>query len=96
MGTDQTDPGDSWCERLSKSLSSGSGLPAATLTPHLRGRVLRIARDVAHGTERKNAPVATFIAGRYVEARCAEGADAETALNEVAEAVARLLPGATP
>jgi Domain of unknown function (DUF6457) len=96
MGTNQTDPDDTWYERLSEALSGDAGRPAATLTPHLRGQVLRIARDVAHGTERKNAPVATFIAGRYVEARCAEGADAQTALNEVAEAVARLLPDATP
>jgi Domain of unknown function (DUF6457) len=96
MDTDQADPDDTWYERLTEALSGGSGRAAATLTPHQRGQVLRIARDVAHGTERKNAPVATFIAGRYVEARCAEGADAGTALNEVAEAVGRLLPDATP
>ncbi len=28
--------------------------------------VLALARDVAHGTERKNAPVAAFLAGRFV------------------------------
>jgi hypothetical protein len=28
--------------------------------------LLALARDVAHGTERKNAPLATFLAGRFV------------------------------
>ena len=28
--------------------------------------VLALARDVAHGTERKNAPIAAFLAGRFV------------------------------
>jgi hypothetical protein len=28
--------------------------------------VLALARDVAHGTERKNAPLASFLAGRFV------------------------------
>jgi hypothetical protein len=28
--------------------------------------ILALARDVAHGTERKNAPLAAFLAGRFV------------------------------
>jgi hypothetical protein len=28
--------------------------------------ILDLARDVAHGTERKNAPLAAFLAGRFV------------------------------
>jgi hypothetical protein len=88
------DPG--WCERFGDSLVSASGLAAPPLTPQLRARVLTLARDIAHGTERKNAPVCAFIAGRYVEARRAQGVDAETALSEVAEAAARLLRHATP
>jgi hypothetical protein len=28
--------------------------------------ILALARDVAHGTERKNAPIAAFLAGRFV------------------------------
>jgi hypothetical protein len=28
--------------------------------------LLDLARDVAHGTERKNAPLAAFLAGRFV------------------------------
>jgi len=30
--------------------------------------ILDLARDVAHGTERKNAPLAAFLAGRFVGA----------------------------
>jgi hypothetical protein len=84
-----------WCDRLAESLVGAGALGPDALTPQLHGRVLRIARDVAHGSERRNAPVAAFLAGRYVEARRAAGVDAETALSEVAEAVARLLRATT-
>jgi hypothetical protein len=87
------DPG--WCERFGDSLAGGAGLAASPLTPKLQARLLSIARDIAHGTERKNAPVCAFIAGRYVEARCAQGVDVGTALSEVAEAAARLLRDTT-
>ncbi len=30
--------------------------------------VLALARDVAHGSERRNAPLATFLAGQFVTA----------------------------
>ena len=30
--------------------------------------ILDLARDVSHGTERKNAPLAAFLAGRFVGA----------------------------
>jgi hypothetical protein len=30
--------------------------------------ILALARDVAHGSERKNAPLAAFLAGRFVGA----------------------------
>ena len=55
--------------------------------------VLAIARDVAHGTERKCAPLAAFVAGRYVQAATDAGRDPSGALREVSEAVARLLEG---
>jgi Domain of unknown function (DUF6457) len=84
-----------WCERFGASLA-GSALVGPVITPELRATLLRIARDVAHGTERRNAPVAAFIAGRYVEARRAQGVTAAAALSEVAEVAARLLPDATP
>jgi Domain of unknown function (DUF6457) len=85
-----------WCERFGASLMAASGQAASPITPRLQARLLTIARDIAHGTERRNAPVCAFIAGRYVEARHAQGVDADAALSEVAEAAARLLRDATP
>ena len=55
------------------------------------GALLRISREVAHGTERLNAPLSTYLAGRYVAARIADGADEATAVAEVADAVRRTL-----
>lgn len=51
-------------------------------------RLLELARDVAHGSERKNAPLATFIAGMYVATREQAVADS---LTEVIDAAGRVL-----
>lgn len=56
------------------------------------GPILDLARVVAHGTERKNAPLASYLAGRYAAAREAEGIEPATALAE-ALAVAEALFG---
>lgn len=61
------------------------------MTPQTQAALLTIARDVAHGTERKYAPLASFIAGRYVELAARDGRDVETALRDVSDAVGRLL-----
>jgi hypothetical protein len=60
------------------------------------GAMLRLAREVAHGVERKLAPLSTFVAGRHVARRMGEGATPETALREVMEAAAALIPEAGP
>ncbi len=49
------------------------------------GALLGLARTVAHTTERRYAPLSTYLAGRYVAARVAAGVPLEDAL---AEAVA--------
>lgn len=46
--------------------------------------ILDFTRRVAHGSERKNAPLATFLAGWYVGARVAAGADPASAWAEAA------------
>ena len=48
--------------------------------------LLDLARTVAHATERRNAPLATYLAGRFVAQRVAAGVAPAEAL---AEAVAR-------
>jgi hypothetical protein len=75
-----------WLDRLASSL--GEQRPSREEI----GWALRVARDVAHGVERKLAPVSTYVAGAHVARRKAEGASAEVALREVDEAVAALLP----
>ena len=53
--------------------------------------ILDLARDVAHGTERRFAPLSAYLAGRYVTRRVAEGATTEEAVREAQEVVGRLL-----
>ena len=53
--------------------------------------ILDLARDVAHGTERRFAPLSAYVAGKYVTRRIAEGASAEEAVHEAEEMVGRLL-----
>ena len=57
-----------------------------------KNRLLEVARDVAHSTERKNAPLAAFIVGRYVECRAEQGVDVATAVEEAAQIARGLLP----
>lgn len=49
-----------WLDALADALG------VARLSPAEVDQLLDLARDVAHGTERKNAPLATFLAGRAV------------------------------
>jgi uncharacterized protein DUF6457 len=58
------------------------------------GSLLRLARDVAHGLDRKLAPLSTFVAGLHVGRRMAEGASREEAMEEVMGTVSGLLPEA--
>jgi len=56
-----------------------------TLTDADTETVLGLAREVAHGSERRFAPLSSYLAGQYVAARVRDGVPAATAL---AEAVA--------
>jgi hypothetical protein len=57
--------------------------------------VLALARTVAHGSERRFAPLATYLAGKYVLARTRGGVPAAEALAEAA-ALAEDLLGTPP
>ncbi len=57
-----------------------------------RALILRLARDIAHAGERQDAPLSTFMVGRYVQMREAHGVSAAAALAEAAELVGGLVP----
>jgi len=91
-GSDEVDTAARWTARLAAELG------VETMTPQTQVALLSIAREIAHGTERRYAPLASFIAGRYAELAVRQGRDVGTALREVSDAVQRLLgePPSTP
>lgn len=73
-----------WIARYAAALAGrldGQGTPAS-LTAETVELVLDLARVVAHGTERKNAPLATYLAGAFASARVAQGGDVLAAVRE--------------
>ena len=60
------------------------------------GAVLGLARDVAHGVERRLAPLASFVAGMHVQRRVAEGAGVPEAVAEIRRAASTLIPEPPP
>ncbi len=81
---------DDWIDRAADALGEGS------LGPDEIGIVLRLARDVAHGVERKMAPLAAFLVGAAVGRAPAEARP--EALRAAAAALEPLLraPGDGP
>lgn len=77
---------DDWIRRYAQSLGVDAPGDADSTA------ILSFARDVAHATERKNAPLASFVAGYYVARREAEGASVSEALTDALVAAERLLP----
>jgi Domain of unknown function (DUF6457) len=83
-----------WFEKYAEALEErlGSAEPAVHLTGEVKNPILTLARIVAHGTERKNAPLAAYVVGRYVEARCAQGVDESAAVAEAVEIAEAITP----
>jgi hypothetical protein len=78
---------------LASRLSAGRG-DSSVLEPIdlvKRARLLRIARDVAHSTERQNAPLAAYLIGRFVQDAVGEGISESDALDQAAEVVRSLI-----
>jgi hypothetical protein len=73
-----------WPERYSAALE-------VDLTEDEVDTILDLARDVAHATERRFAPLSTYLTGRYVAGRVATGATAADAAQEAQEIARRLL-----
>ena len=82
-------------ERYREALQEAAGRPVPLDDEEVQA-LLDLARDVAHGTERRNAPLATFLVGQFVAARVAEGATARAALDEARVLARILLPDARP
>lgn len=85
-GTSNARSNEEWLERLAGDLG---GRP---MSSREMGQVLKLARDVAHGVERKLAPLAAFLAGVHVGRRTAEGALPDEALAEAVRAAAAIIP----
>ena len=89
---DHTEPRDLLADlasRLNTSLGVTGDLAPADTTG--RARILRIARDVAHATERQNAPLAAYLIGRFVQESIGSGASETQALERAAAAVRSLI-----
>lgn len=78
---------------LLSKLASALGDPRSSapesqpLDTRSRALVLRIARDVAHATERQNAPLASYLIGRFVQSSVAAGTSEPDALARAAAIV---------
>jgi hypothetical protein len=85
---------EDWFEKYAGALEAGLGRtePDLHLQKQAKNPLLTLARIVAHGTERKNAPLAAYVAGRYVAARAGEGVDEDQALAEALDAAERITP----
>jgi len=77
---------DDWIDELTAALGEDP------LDPREMGAVLKLARDVAHGVERKLAPLSTFAAGLHVGRRLAQGTPRAVALAEAVDAATSLIP----
>ena len=79
-----------WAHQYAEALTKAAGVEIA-LTPEEEEAVLLLARLVAHGSERRNAPLATFLAGKFAGERGRQGVSASQALAEAAAVAEDLL-----
>jgi hypothetical protein len=85
---------DDWFANFASALEQRLGRPEPSihLPDEARNPILELARLVAHGTERRNAPLAAYVAARYVAARTADGVDLPVALTEALEGARAVTP----
>ena len=71
-------------------------LDGPRLSPAEVDALLALARTVAHATERRFAPLSTYLAGRYVVGQLAAGVPLEQALDEAVAAGERAARESSP
>lgn len=84
-----TDALDELATRLSAA-GDGTG-PLEPIDLAVRARLLRIARDVAHATERQNAPLAAYLVGRFVQEAMRSGVSQRDAVERAASVVRSII-----
>jgi Domain of unknown function (DUF6457) len=77
---------DEWID----ALADGLGQPR--IEPAEMGLLLKLSREVAHGVDRRFAPLSAFVLGGYVQRRVGQGAGREEALRDAADATRSLIP----
>ena len=77
---------DRWLDELAEAL----GVDA--LGGGETGELLRASRDVAHGVERRYAPLASFLLGAATERAAAAGASRDEAFRGAVERLRSVLP----
>jgi hypothetical protein len=78
---------EDWLERFAAALG------VEPITPKEMGTLLKLSREVAHGVERKFAPLSTYLAGLHVGRRSAAGEDPDEALRRAVREALQLIPG---
>jgi hypothetical protein len=77
---------EEWIDQFANALGQDP------VDPKEMGALLKLARDVAHGVDRRLAPLSTFVAGVHVGRRMAEGSSRQVALGEAIEAAGARIP----
>lgn len=83
-----------WAQQYAEALARAVG-SEGSLSPEEEEAVLLLARLVAHGTDRRNAPLASFLAGWFSADRARNGVSPVQALAE-ATAIAEDLLASGP
>ena len=86
-----------WVTRYAAALAERLDEPEQELSvsQDLANDLLALARTIAEGTgDKRNAPLSSYLVGRYALARASEGLDACAAVNEAAKVANDLIqPG---
>jgi hypothetical protein len=80
-----------WLDEYAEALGRAAG-EDLTLSREEFASMLDLAREVAHRTERRFAPVSTFLAGKFVASRVRPGGSADEAAAEAMRLATGMLP----